>query len=405
LANNRDLRIAALNIEAARAQYRIQRADRFPTVSGDASQTVTRTPGDLTSSGEPAISRQYKVGLGVAWEIDLFGRIKSLQDQALENYLATAEARRATQVALVAEVANAWLALAADRALLDLAQRTYDTQTQSLELTRKSFDLGATSRLALSQLQTTTARARADLAAQSAQVIKDRNALNLLVGAPVDATALPASLDDVQQPVAELPAGIPSEVLVRRPDVLQAEHQLRAANANIGAARAAFFPSINLTGSYGTASASLDGLFESGSRAWSFIPSISLPIFNAGALSASLDVATIQKDINIATYEQAIQTAFSEVADALADRTTLTERLAAVTELVDASRKTFALSDARYRNGIDSFLTQLDAQRTLYSAEQELIAVRLIEASNKVTLYKVMGGGWQPLKTAVEQTR
>ena len=400
LANNRDLRIAALNIESARAQYRIRGADRFPNVSGNASQSVSRTPGDLTSSGEPAISRQYQVGLGVAWEIDLFGRIRSLQDQALENYLATEEARRATQVSLVAEVANAWLTLAADRALLELAQRTYDAQTKSLELTQKSFDLGAASRLELSQLQTTTARARADLAAQQAQVIKDRNALNLLVGNPVDAVLLPASLTDVQQPVAELPAGVPSDVLVRRPDVLQAERQLRAANASIGAARAAFFPNISLTGSYGTASASLGGLFESGSRAWSFMPTISVPIFNAGALRASLDVAEIQKDINVATYEKTIQTAFSEVADA-----TINERVSAVSELVDASRKTFTLSDARYKNGIDSFLTQLDAQRTLYSAEQELIAIRLVEASNKVTLYKVMGGGWQPLKETSEPAR
>ncbi len=405
LANNRDLRIAALNIEAARAQYRIQRADRFPEITGNASQTVARTPGDLSSSGEPVISRRYEVGLGAAWEVDFFGRIKSLQDQALENYLATEEARRATQVSLVAEVANAWLTLAADRALLDLAQRTFDAQTKSLELTQKSFDLGAASGLDLSQLKTTTARARADLAAQQAQVIKDRNALNLLVGNPVDAMLLPASLADVSLPVAELPAGVPSEVLVRRPDVLQAERQLRAANASIGAARAAFFPTISLTGNYGTASASLDGLFESGSRAWSFVPSIRLPIFNAGALRASLDVAEIKKDINIATYERTIQTAFSEVADALADRATINERVAAVSELVDASRKTFTLSDARYKNGIDSFLTQLDAQRTLYSAEQELIAVRLVEASNKVTLYKVMGGGWQPLKEMTDTAR
>ena len=399
LANNRDLRVAALNIEAARAQYRIQRADRFPAVTGDASQTAQRTPGDLTTTGEPVISRQYSASLGVSWEIDLFGRIKSLQDQALENYLATEEARRATQISLVAEVANAWLTLAADQALLDLAQRTYDAQAKSLDLTQKSFDLGAASRLDLSQLKTTTARARADLATTQAQVMKDRNALELLVGAAVDPALLANSLGDVRQPMAELPAGVPSDVLTRRPDVLQAERQLRAANANIGAARAAFFPSISLTGSYGTASASLDGLFDSGSRAWSFMPSISVPIFNAGALRASLDVAELQRDINVANYEKAIQTAFQEVADALADRATIGERVDAVQALVDAARDTFDLSDARYKNGLDSYLTQLDAQRTLYSAEQELISVRLIEASNKVNLYKVMGGGWRVLDT------
>jgi multidrug efflux system outer membrane protein len=395
LKNNRDLRVAALNIESARAQYRIQRADRFPAVTGDVSETARRTPGDLTSSGEPTISRQYTAALGVSWEIDLFGRIKSLQDQALENYLATEEAKRATQISLVAEVANAWLTLAADRALQDLAQRTYDARAKSLSLTQKSFDLGVVSRVDLTQQQTTTARARADLAATIAQVTKDRNALTLLVGAPVDGTLLPASLDEIKQPVAELPAGVPAEVLTRRPDVLRAEHQLQAANANIGAARAAFFPSISLTGSYGSSSASLDGLFESGSRAWSFIPSISVPIFNAGALSASLNVSELQRDINVANYEKAIQTAFSEVADALADRATIEERVNAVLSLVDAARETFRLSDARYQNGLDSYLNQLDAQRTLYSAEQELISVRLVQASNKVNLYKVMGGGWQ----------
>ncbi len=395
LSNNRDLRIAALNIESARAQYRIQRADRFPDLSAGASETAQRTPGDLTSSGNATISRQYSVGLSTSWEIDLFGRIKSLQDQALETYLASEEAKRATQISLVAEVANAWFTLAADRALLELTQRTYDAQAKTLDLTQKRFALGAASRLDLSQLKTTTARARADLAATTAQLAKDRNALALLVGSAVDASALPTSLDEVKQPMTELPLGVPSEVLVKRPDVMQAERQLRAANANIGAARAAFFPRIGLTGSVGTASASLDGLFESGSRAWQFMPAISVPIFNAGALRASLDVAKIQRDINVARYEQAIQSAFREVADALAERTTISERVHAVQALVDAARDTFRLSDARYKNGLDSYLTQLDAQRTLYAAEQERIAIRLIEASNKVDLYKVLGGGWR----------
>ncbi|MBT0959745.1 efflux transporter outer membrane subunit [Denitromonas iodatirespirans] len=394
LENNRDLRVAALNIASARAQYRIRRADGIPVVSGDADQSVVRTPGDLTNSGEPSINRQYEVGLGVSWEIDLFGRIRSLQAQALETYLATEEAHRATQMSLIAEVANAWLALAADRARLALAQRTDETQAKSLELTQRRVELGAASRLDLSQLQTTTARARADLAAARAQVLQDHNALALLVGAPLDAALLPTTLADVQQPTAELPAGLPSEVLIARPDVRQAERQLRAAHANIGAARAAFFPSIQLTGGLGTASASLDGLFESGSRAWRFIPSLTVPIFNAGALRASLDVAQLQRDINIARYEQAIQAAFAEVADALAVRATLTERVDAVESLVAAARETFRLADARYQNGLDSSLAQLDAQRTLYAAEQELIAVQRLAASNKVDLYKAMGGGW-----------
>lgn len=395
LDNNRDLRVAALNIESARAQYRIRRADDVPAVSGEASQSAARTPGDLTSSGEPVISRQYNVGLAASWEIDLFGRIRSLEAQALETYLATEAARSATQVSLIAEVANAWLTLAADRALAELAQRTYDTQTQSLALTQRRLELGAAARLELSQLQTTTARARADLAAARARVQQDRNALELLVGAPLDAALLPATLADIEHPTAALPVGLPAEVLVTRPDVRQAEHQLRAANANIGAARAAFFPSIQLTGGLGTASASLDGLFESGSRSWRFAPSLSVPIFNAGALRASLDVAELQRDINVARYEQAIQTAFAEVADALAEHASLTERADAVEALVSAARESFRLADARYRNGLDSYLTQLDAQRTLYAAEQEQIAVQRLAAANKVDLYKVLGGGWQ----------
>ena len=298
-------------------------------------------------------------------------------------------------MSLIAEVANAWLTLAADRALAELAQRTYDTQTQSLALTQRRLELGAAARLELSQLQTTTARARADLVAARARVQQDRNALELLVGAPLDAALLPATLADIEHPTAALPVGLPAEVLVTRPDVRQAEHQLRAANANIGAARAAFFPSIQLTGGLGTASTSLDGLFESGSRSWRFAPSLSVPIFNAGALRASLDVAELQRDINVARYEQAIQTAFAEVADALAEHASLTERADAVEALVSAARESFRLADARYRNGLDSYLTQLDAQRTLYAAEQEQIAVQRLAAANKVDLYKVLGGGWQ----------
>ncbi|MCB1957935.1 MAG: efflux transporter outer membrane subunit [Rhodocyclaceae bacterium] len=397
LANNRDLRVAALNIETARARYRIQRADLLPSVDGGASSTLRRVPGDLSGSGEPVISSQHAVSVGItAWELDLFGRVRSLKDQALQTYFATEEAGRAAQVSLVAEVANAWLSLAADRSLLALAQRTLAAQQQTLEITQRSFELGATSQLEVSQLQTTVARARADVASQTAQVAKDRNALELLAGAPITEALLPASLDDTgSTQLAGVPAGLSSELLTRRPDVMQAERSLQAANANIGAARAAFFPTISLTASAGTSSASLDRLFEAGQRSWSFVPSISLPIFNAGALAASLDVAELQRDIGVATYEQAIQSAFREVADSLADRATIAERVAAGESLVAAARQGFELSEARTRNGVDSYLTQLDAQRTLYSAEQELIATRLAEASSRVTLYKVLGGGWQ----------
>lgn len=396
LANNRDLRISTLNIEQARAQYRIQRADRFPAINAGIGETTTRTPGDLTTSGNATISRQYSANLGLsAWELDFFGRVRSLSEQALETYLGTEEARRSAQLSLVAEVATAWLTLAADRELRDLAQNTFETQQKSLSLTRKSFEAGASSALDLRQAETTMQRARADAALYTAQVARDENALALLAGTPVPATLLPEKLVDAVSAVAELPAGVPSSVLARRPDVLQAERQLRAANASIGAARAAFFPRITLTASAGTASSTLDGLFGSGSRNWSFSPQLSLPIFNAGALRASLDVAEVQRDINVATYEKTIQSAFREVADGLADRATLAEQLDAERRLVAASEETFRLSEARYRNGIDSYLGLLDAQRSLYSAQQELIGVRLSEASNRVTLYKVLGGGWK----------
>lgn len=396
LANNRDLRISTLNIEQARAQYRIQRADRFPAINAGIGETTTRTPGDLTSSGNATISRQYSASLGLsAWELDFFGRVRSLSEQALETYLGTEEARRSAQLSLVAEVATAWLTLAADRELRDLAQNTFETQQKSLSLTRKSFEAGASSALDLRQAETTMQRARADAALYTAQVARDENALALLAGTPVPATLLPEKLVDAVSALAELPAGVPSSVLARRPDVLQAERQLRAANASIGAARAAFFPRITLTASAGTASSTLDGLFGSGSRNWSFSPQLSLPIFNAGALRASLDVAEVQRDINVATYEKTIQSAFREVADGLADRATLAEQLDAERRLVAASEETFRLSEARYRNGIDSYLGLLDAQRSLYSAQQELIGVRLSEASNRVTLYKVLGGGWK----------
>ncbi|MBR0567682.1 AdeC/AdeK/OprM family multidrug efflux complex outer membrane factor [Azoarcus sp. L1K30] len=396
LANNRDLRVSALNIEKARAQYRIQRAGEYPAVNLNGGQNAQRLPGDLTNSGEPRISRQYSATVGIAaWELDFFGRVRSLSDQALETYLGTEEARRSAQISLVAEVVNAWLTLAADRELRDLARDTWQTQQKSVDLTQRSFDAGAVSALDLRQAQSAMERARADAARYAAQVAKDENALELLVGTPVPAALKAHKLVDAVSAIADVPAGVPSEVLVRRPDVLQAERALKAANASIGAARAAFFPRISLTATAGTASSSLDGLFGSGSGTWTFVPQISLPIFNAGSLSASLDVATVQRDIQVAQYEKAVQLAFREVSDALAERATLSDQLDARRKLVEASAESYRLSDARYRNGIDSYLVLLDAQRSRYAAEQELIAVRLSEASNRVALYKVMGGGWQ----------
>jgi len=396
LANNRDLRTAALNIEKARAQYRIQRADLFPAIGARGSQNAQRLPGDLTSSGEADVTRQYSATVGFsAYELDFFGRIRSLNAQALELYLGTEEARRSAQISLVAEVASAWLILAADRERQALARSTYETRQKSYDLTRRSFEAGAVSALDLHQSQTLLESARADVARYRTLVAQDENALALVAGAPVPAELLPATLTDSVSAVAELPAGVPSDVLARRPDILQAERALRAANASIGAARAAFFPRITLTAAGGSASNTLDELFGSGSGTWSFVPQIRIPIFEAGRLQANLDVSTVQRDINVAQYEKAIQSAFREVADALAERATLAEQLDARRRLVEATAAGFRLSEARYKGGVDSYLGLLDAQRALYGAELDLIGVRLSEAVNRVALYKALGGGWQ----------
>ena len=395
LTNNRDLRIAALNIERARAMYRIQRADLLPSVDLAGGQNAQRVPENLSPTGDAYITRQHNATAVASWELDFFGRIRSLNNQAIETFLATEEARRSAQISLVAEIANVWLAMAADRELLELARRTYDTQQKSVDLIRKSFTAGAASALDLAQARTAMERARADTARYTAQLARDRNALAMLAGTPIPENLQAETLAGALSTVADLPAGVPSEVLVRRPDVLQAEHMLRASNANIGAARAAFFPRISLTAGAGLASPTLGELFESDSRLWTFAPRITLPIFHAGALRANLDRAEIERNIQIAQYEKTIQSAFREVADALADRATLAEQLDARSELVNAANESYRLSEARYRSGLDSHLVLLDAQRSQYGAEQELIATRLAEASNRVMLYKVLGGGWK----------
>lgn len=394
LANNRDLRATALAIVKARAEYRIQRAELFPALSVDAGTTARRTPGELSGSGQAVTSHSHSVDLGVAnWEIDLFGRLQSLRDQALETYLASEETLRSTRISLVAEVAGAYLTLSADTALLHLAQETLASQQHSYSLTRKRVELGVGTELDLRQIETSVETARRDVAAYTAQAAIDRNALVLLVGAPLpDALLPPAGLDSVTA-LRTLPVGLPSTVLQARPDVLAAERQLRATNASIGAARAAFFPSISLTATAGTASTSLGGLFAAGSGAWTFIPQVSLPLFNAGASRARLQVAEADRDIALASYEKAIQGAFREVADALAQRATLDARLDAQQKLVDASAASYRLSDARYQKGVDSYLSALDAQRSLYAARQGLVSLRLSAATSAVTLYKVLGGG------------
>ncbi len=396
LENNRDLRVAALNIEAFRAQYRIQRADLFPAVDASFDGSRQRLPADLSPTGSPMISSQYGATLGItSWELDLFGRLRALRDQALEQYLATEEARRSTQTTLVANVATAYLTLRADQAQLQLTRDTLGTYQKSYDLTKRSYDVGVASALDLRQAQTAVESARATLAQYTRLVAQDQNALVLLLG-----SGLPADLPQGrglgdQTLLTTVPAGLPSDLLQRRPDILQAEHQLKAANANIGAARAAFFPSISLTANAGTMSRPRSGLFDAGSGTWLFQPSISLPIFTAGSLRASLDLAKVQKDINIAQYEKAIQTAFPEVADGLAARGTFTEQLQAQRALVEASSEYYRLADKRYRTGVDNYLTLLDAQRSLFTAQQQLITDRLNQLTSEVNLYKALGGGWQ----------
>jgi len=393
LTNNRDLRVAALNIEKARALYRIQRAELIPQVDGTATGNVQRVPANLSSSGHAVTAQQYTVGLALsAYELDLFRRIRSLKDQALEQYLATEQARAAVQISLVAEVANSWLTLAADRELLQLAKDTLESQNSSYTLIRHRFDAGASSLLDVRQAQTRVDAARVDIAIFTARLAQSENALNLLVGSPVPPELLPTALGSLLA-VKDLSPGLSSDVLLQRPDILQAEHALKGANANIGAARAAFFPRITLSSSFGTASARLSDLFMPGSLAWSFAPQISVPLFDAGTNRANLDAAKADRDIAVAQYEKAIQTAFREVADTLASRGTLGDQLAAQQSLAEATADSYRLSEARYSRGVDSYLVVLDSQRSMYAARQDLINVRLARLANQVTLYKVLGGG------------
>lgn len=395
LANNRDLRVAILNIEQARAQYRVQDAQTLPTVNATGSGTAARTPASLSGTGTTVTSHQYSANLGVsAYELDLFGRVRNLSSQALEQYLATEQARRSTQISLVAEVTTAYLTWAADLERLALAAETLRSQTESYQLTQTRFDLGVASALTLRQLQTSVESARVDVARYTGQVAQDRNALALLLGTAVPEALAPDALGDTLNTLPELPAGVPSDLLLRRPDLLQSEHQLKAYTANIGAARAAFYPRISLTATAGSSSADLSGLFKAGSGSWSFIPQISLPIFDGGANQANLDSAVAGRDIALAQYEKAIQTAFREVADALAQRSAVGDQWLAQTALVQASGEVLQMSQARFDRGVDSYLDVLDAQRSWYSARQNLIGTRLSRLTNGVTLYKTLGGGW-----------
>lgn len=395
LQNNRDLRVAALKIEKAQAQYQIQRADLLPKIDATGGAQMTRTPGKLTSSGNPVTSRTYSVGLGFsAFELDLFGRIQSLKDEALESFLATEASRRSVELSLVAEVATAYLSLAADREQLRLAQEILETEEASFEIVQQRFNFGVANELELSQAQTTVDTAKVNVATYTAKVTTDENSLSVLVGMPLSNELLPAkSLADVA-PLTPMPAGLPSEVLTRRPDVLAAEHQLKAANADIGAARARYFPSIGITSSVGFASSQVNDLFNSPAGAWSFVPQLTLPIFHSGAIRAGVKASEAERDIMVAQYEKTVQTAFKEVSDALAQSSSLEAQVMAQSSLVKATGKSYELSTLRYENGVDSYLTKLDSQRSFASSRQNLINARLSRLANTLTLYKALGGGW-----------
>jgi outer membrane protein, multidrug efflux system len=375
LENNRDLRVAALNVELTRAQYRIQRSVQLPALAATAGSTTQRVPADLSPSGKVTTGTAYTVGAAMsAFELDLFGRVRDLSAAALQQYLATEEARRSAHLSLVAAVATQYLAGRALEDQVALARRTLETVEASLALTRRSYEAGRVSELDVRTAEAQVETARFNLSTADQQRAQAENALVLLAGRP---------------------PGVPSEVLQRRPDVLAAEHVLESANANIGAARAAFFPSISLTASGGTSSAALSGLFGGGSAAWSFAPRLNLPVFTGGALRASLDVAEVRKSIEVARYERAIQVGFREVADALVARAALGQQLEAERARVEAEQRRYQLSDMRYRRGVDSYLTVLTAQRDLFAAQQQLIQSRLARLSNLVEIYRALGGGWR----------
>jgi multidrug efflux system outer membrane protein len=392
LDNNRDLRLAALNVERTQGMYGIQRGALYPTLGAEGGRTRQRRSSDLIEPGKARTVDQYSADLGIAaWELDFFGRIRSLSDQALEEYLATDEARRGAQIALVAEVARVYLTLAADRENLDFSRFTLESQQAAYNLIKKRYDIGLTSELDLKRAQVPLDTARGDLARYTQQVAQDQNALNLLAGKPVPDEWLPANLSRVIPP-KEVTPGLSSETLLRRPDIMAAEHRLKGSYASIGAARAALFPRISLTASAGTASGELSRLFDSGTGTWLFAPQFAMPIFDT-RLWAALRVSKTDREIVLTQYEKTIQTAFREVADALAVRGTIDEQLAAQQSLATTLADTYSLADKRYTKGIDSYLSVLDAQRSHFAAQQGLVTLRLARLASQIRLYAVLGGG------------
>lgn len=394
LQNNRDLRVAALNIESARAQYGVARADQLPTVAAGAGMTRSRTAADASPTGRETLGNIYSANLAsTGFELDFFGRVKSLSTAALNQYLATQEARDAAQISLIAEVAKAYVAQRTADEAMRVSKLALDSREKTYRLSKLRFNAGVISAIDLRQNETLIESAHADYAAQTRLREQAGNALQLLIGQPLPANLPPALPLGKQVAVNALPVGMSSEVLLRRPDIRQSEYQLQAANANIGAARAAFFPRISLTGSFGSTSRELDNLFTGPNLAWSFMPQISLPIFDFGRNQSNLDLANARKNIAVAQYEKSIQGAFREVADQLAARRTLADQLAAQERGYQAERERLRLVQMRYDNGISSSLDLLDAQRQSYALEQSLLLTRQAAMNNRIDLYKVLGGG------------
>ena len=392
LANNRDLRISTLNVEKARALFRIQRSALLPTVSAVGGAENSRIPQQVSSTGSAYNVEQYSALGSASWERDLFGRLRSLRTKALNQYFATDQARVGAQISLVAAVAENYYTLAADLENLHLAQATLKTQKDSYDLVLQSRNVGVATDLSLRQSQSQVEAARVDVARYSGLVEMDKNSLNLLTGTTVSAELLPHGLETVGE-LKDLSAGVNSTVLLRRPDILAAEYQLKGANANIGAARAAFFPRISLTAAAGSLAPELSSLFEDGTGYWKYSPQVVQPLFAGGSLIANLKSAKVDKKIAVAQYEKAIQVAFREVSDALVKRTTLVEQLDAQESLVNALADSYRLTDARYKEGIDSYLGVLVMQRSLYDAQKGLVSTRLAKRANQISLFKILGGG------------
>lgn len=402
LKHNKDMQIAALNVQRVRGLYQIEDSALYPSLDINSAGSRQRLPADLSGTGSAKINSQYSATVGItSYELDVWGKVRNQSTNALQTLYSTELTQYSVQVSLIAELANAWLNYATDQQLLALAKATLTSQQSSLSLTQKSYDLGAASKITLEQLKGTVATAKVDIARYQQLLKRDKNALDLLVGQGVSADLLPEKSLNSLLDLPKVPVGLPSDLLTQRPDIKAAEHQLLAANANIGIARAAFYPSISLTANSGTLSSELSGLFDAGSGSWSFVPTINLPIFTMGRNQANLAVAEAEQEIALVSYQQKIQQAFREVADTLADREGYQTQLLALDALLNSSQSTFDLSQARYKSGVDSYLQVLDAQRTLYNAQQQHIVGQQALLASKINLYKVLGGGWQqPKKTA-----